>query len=585
MHLAEEYLVEKDSSGFQYVSYQPISSIYAIVRSWNNPREFTIEYDNGTSRTYTCAVRDTLLAMLLDISHAIGNVRVIVTGEVSDGLRLMPRFAEEDYKASLTDAFFGASSIEAWFLARLAKACKSSGVGNSVDEAGIELACKELNANVPCPGISPTSDATQVKACLRGVLMAIQSSLIAAIRNPRIDNSRSMALLLQTLYRLIPSVAGFKGFVEVREVDTRLLLLQLLQFDHDFVNYWTLQVLTSLCRCPLLPRNMQQEFVNKHTLLADQLLLCLIELMSSRIDTPSEDGEKGDGENGESNKSRSASVSGLEINVAVEDGANTPSPIPTPGINNTGSSFLISTGSENSTSSRPMSKRLNPVAPNPSAISHLPLLPAHFSVESRPNSISFRRRVPNSNDIPVGEETFFPNSLVVIAAAGLLESVVSSQRDTSSPELLHMVFDTMSDHCDALVHMLRSSSFLIMENAAILMFVLLKNRPKIAERLREMALAECLVLKNFYHAIFSPSATQRFISRFLIATWMTGSEKVNAAKAMLLRMIPTGLVEYLKHTPINEEQRRNLDDLEEEFYSSFGGSSKSKVKIHVLESI
>ncbi len=176
---------------------------------------------------------------------------------------------------------------------------------------------------------------------------------------------------------------------------------------------------------------------------------------------------------------------------------------------------------------------------------------------------------------------FFPNSLVVIAAAGLLESIVSSQRDTSSPELLHKVFDIMQDHCEVLIHMLRSTSFLIMENAAILMFVLIKNRPATATRLREMALSECLVIKNLYHAVFSPSVSQRFISRFLIATWMAGSVKSNSAKALLTRIVPAGLLEYLKHAPINEEQRRNLDAIEEDFYAEFGGSQRSKVSSFV----
>ena len=54
-------------------------------------------------------------------------MRVIVTGEISDNLRLMPRFAEEDYQGSIKDAFFGANSIEAWYLSRLAKIAKSDG--------------------------------------------------------------------------------------------------------------------------------------------------------------------------------------------------------------------------------------------------------------------------------------------------------------------------------------------------------------------------------------------------------------------------------------------------------------------------
>jgi hypothetical protein len=125
MHVSEDSIIEKDSSSFLNVGFRKISSIYAIIRYWSSPREFSLEFNDGSSRSYTCAVRDTLLAMLLDVCHANGNVRVIVTGEVSDGLRLMPRFADEEYKSTLADAFFGVSSIEAWFLNRLAKVCVS----------------------------------------------------------------------------------------------------------------------------------------------------------------------------------------------------------------------------------------------------------------------------------------------------------------------------------------------------------------------------------------------------------------------------------------------------------------------------
>lgn len=233
LHISEEFIVEKDASGFQFASFQRIDSVYAIVRSWTNPREFSIEFNDGCSRTYTCGLRDTLLAMLLDVCHAANNVRVIVTGEVSDGLRLMPRFAEEQYEASLKDAFFGSSSIEHWFLSRLSKACKAA----PLVIADIEQACRELNANVPCPGITPNSDLTLVKTTLSGVMRGLNSCLINSYNDELVDNSRTICALLQTLFRIIPSVHGFKGFVEVKEVDTRQLMLQLVKFEHEFVNY------------------------------------------------------------------------------------------------------------------------------------------------------------------------------------------------------------------------------------------------------------------------------------------------------------------------------------------------------------
>ena len=105
MHITEELIVEKDSSGFQTISYQRIDNIYAIVRSWVSHREFTIEYNNGMSRTYSCAVRDTLLATLLDICHAVGNTKVIITGEISDNLRLLPRDVNEEYHSTIRIAF------------------------------------------------------------------------------------------------------------------------------------------------------------------------------------------------------------------------------------------------------------------------------------------------------------------------------------------------------------------------------------------------------------------------------------------------------------------------------------------------
>jgi hypothetical protein len=165
--------------------------------------------------------------MLLDIARAVGNVKVIVTGEVSDSLRLMPRFAEEDYQSSIKDAFFGASSIEAWYLARLGKLCKAP----ALDHDAIEAACKDLNANVPCPGISPGSDNTQVKNCLVGVLKNLNAAVVQSLSDDRLDNSRTIVIMLQTLYRVIPCLHGYKYFVEVKEVDTRLLLLQLISAD------------------------------------------------------------------------------------------------------------------------------------------------------------------------------------------------------------------------------------------------------------------------------------------------------------------------------------------------------------------
>ena len=134
------------------MSCHRIESVYALVRSWVDPREFRVEFQDGSCRVYLSSSRDLLLSLLLDVCQAAGNVRVLVTGEVSDGLRLMPRFVEENYKGGVQDAFFGANSIEAWYLskiARLGRASSSSGDKDDDDVLGKCLFFTLIHPHLP----------------------------------------------------------------------------------------------------------------------------------------------------------------------------------------------------------------------------------------------------------------------------------------------------------------------------------------------------------------------------------------------------------------------------------------------------
>ena len=159
-----------------------------------------------------------------------------------------------------------------------------------MDVNNLVACCREMNANVPFPGISMTSDLLQIKVCLSGILIALNELLATAYKNIRFANLRGMTVFLQTLCKIIPCAGGYKSFVEIEEIDTRILLLHLIRFDDDFINYWALEVLSALCICPFSPRNTQQEFVNKHALLTDSMLHNLVELMSTRIDSDEDPG-------------------------------------------------------------------------------------------------------------------------------------------------------------------------------------------------------------------------------------------------------------------------------------------------------
>lgn len=541
MHITELYIVEKDVSGFQFVSFQKLEWVYAVVRSWSDPRMFTIEYIDGTSRVYHSAVRDTLLALLQDVAHAAGNEKVIVTGEHSDNLRMIPRFAEENYESSILDSIFGPFSIEVWFLRQLSKACKKP----IVDKEEIIQICREFNANVPFPGISQTADPTLVKTCLYGVIRCIQSSIGTTQAKFIIDNPRGISVMLQAVYRMLPSAAGYKALVELKEIDVRHTLVALIKCDIDFVNYWAIQVLKFLCSCPLTTRDTQQEYVNKHTLLTDALMKGLLDLMGVRINEPivpdsesEEEEEEGDREGQEEEEEDGASAAGEEKTELKKK----------------------KKGSAASASSKPVeeeaaAKPKTPWAKAPVAAVVEEVQPADDGTDPYEKTVT----------------DFFPNSLVIVGSAELLESIVCSRRDTSSPEMLNKVLDLLVERCEILVHMLRSTSFLIMENASILMHVLLKNRKHVGPILQEAALSDCLVLKHFFNGVFSPSASQRFISRFLCATWMSGDD-TNPGKKLLRRLLPSGLLEYLKYAPISAEHRENLDVMEDDFYTTYAGS-------------
>jgi hypothetical protein len=525
LHITEMYIVEKDVSGFQFVSSHPLSAVYAVVRCWSDPRKFTIEYLDGSNGVYNCTVRDTLLSLLQDVCHAAGNIKVIITGEVSDNLRLIPRYAEERYESRLLDSIFGSFSIEVWFLRQLKKAVETIPIQLST----VIQICRELNANVPFPGISLTSDEKLVKTCLNGIMKCLHAHItLTPSLKFVVENPRGVAVVLQTVYRMLSSSTGYKYLVQVSEVDPKHILLGLIKCEVDFVNYWAIQVLKFLCSCPLESRNSQQEYVNKHTLLTDKLLKSLLDLMGVRITEPLEDFDEDAEKEGENEENKA-------------EGSPTARKEPT---------------DPHATDVLPPQPKTPWAQSNP--------------VPAQPVVIDAPELVDPTSEKQVTE--FFPNSLVIVGSAELLESIVSSKRDTSSPEMLNIVLDLLAERYEILIHMLRSTSFLIMENAAILLHILIKNRKETSPLLQEAALSDCLVLKHFYNGVFSPSASQRFISRFLCSTWMSGAEST-PGKKLLRRLLPSGLLEYLKHAPITTEHRTALDEMEDEFYATYGGSS------------
>ena len=186
---------------------------------------------------------------------------------------------------------------------------------------------------------------------------------------------------------------------------------------NDFISYWTLELLNRLCRCPFEPRKPQIEFVNKHTLLNDKMLTCLIDLMTSRLDMDK-------------------SIPG----VGMEEQENTSNEKQN---NSSGNSLLDPTGPPQAPITHVSAVQDGAgakVTPNLAPTAHLP------SAAPQKAGIAHTTHTGSAKGKESGPETpgsFYPNSLVIVSSASLLESVVTSSRDTSSPELLNTVLGTI----------------------------------------------------------------------------------------------------------------------------------------------
>lgn len=82
--LTEQEITERETGTYGVVSCRSVLSLFAIVRHWDEAQKLTLEYIDGSSRTYICSYRDELVASVLDAAANAGNGTV----EIVPGVRL-----------------------------------------------------------------------------------------------------------------------------------------------------------------------------------------------------------------------------------------------------------------------------------------------------------------------------------------------------------------------------------------------------------------------------------------------------------------------------------------------------------------
>jgi hypothetical protein len=150
------------------------------------------------------------------------------------------------------------------------------------------------------------------------------------------------------------------------------------------------------------------------------------------------------------------------------------------------------------------------------------------------------------------------STLLLMAVSELLESVLCSSHDTTAPDRFEQITASISEGYGSLMEMLRSPCALVVENAALLIQMIANHKPRVSTLIRDAALSSATLLRHLYNAIFSPSSSQRFLSRYLVTLWMSGAPNC-PEKLLLSRILPSGFIPYLQVRRARERREREKD--------------------------
>lgn len=145
--ISETHVTERDIATYAIITARPLAAVANVVRHWDDPQRFTVEYRDGSGRTYISPLRDALLGAIVDACRNSGNATVGVSVEPTrPGDRMGPPAA----LTAVEDADLAAVYIEAIRRAAKAGAAAPGGPYN----AALVRAAAELSSNVSPAGLA-----------------------------------------------------------------------------------------------------------------------------------------------------------------------------------------------------------------------------------------------------------------------------------------------------------------------------------------------------------------------------------------------------------------------------------------------
>eukprot|EP00977_Amphora_coffeiformis_P010411 scaffold2433_cov159-Amphora_coffeaeformis.AAC.8 len=468
---SRSWLVERAAGGV--ASCHKLTDLIALVRHRDSD-QLTLEYANGSRRTYASPQRDGLIVSVLDAAATAGH-QIILSDTYSLSHSLAWKWERDDMGQNQQQGggpkIFAPIAIPMYCLKRVhavstrayaylaemsSQLSGTSSVPSVVKEVhGVVETCREFNASIPPngEGLPTGNNEKTVNAtigALWGLIHALLSIRVNAVDAEQIGiqihegraSEEASAVLFQSLYRLSCTPSGYQKTAELTTFQE--CLPHIVGIGDAFAKFWAFRVLSSLVvGLPGDRRDRETEYVNKSVVLRSGGVTLMKGLMES----------------------------------------------------------LTSHGSEGG------------------------------------------------------------SDLMQMVTSDLLQSLLCSHYDTTSPESFSALIQALSENYRSLFATLRSPTPFILENTALLLQVILLNAPDAAARIRDAALSSAVILKYFHGAIFSPVEGYRFLSRYLCSLWFSGAMNC-PEKRLLKRMVPHGFLPFLNMPGLSQMEQDQLDQLE-----------------------
>ncbi|XP_064489524.1 dnaJ homolog subfamily C member 13-like [Ornithodoros turicata] len=269
--LTECCLVERDASTYTIATLRPLADICRIVRSKENPQQFSIEYVKGQIRHYISSNRDALLATLLDGVRSSGNRDVhvaMVPG--ARGQRFGPLWlpVEEDVEATHLRFLHTKPPMQPnWTNADL---------------------ISRFNSNVPYSGLLHTANKDGFFS--ENKEKFFQNALLAMLDREGDQGSippQDLEAQFQALRRLFACKIGFAAFTQVPRVREHIgmKVVTALKRNDPAVTHSAIDMLCALMQPMHDNGNLYQEQLNKTSLLSrPEFLKSLMEMFVKHVE-------------------------------------------------------------------------------------------------------------------------------------------------------------------------------------------------------------------------------------------------------------------------------------------------------------